>query len=428
MVWALGQIIAQGRPDADWEAQSEANTLCKIIWDALAVCIFLWKRVRSAWLVWQERELLISRHIYLSYKKLKKSFAIFSEFKTFRYIWLCRPSCSLGIYKKFLVTLLFQSLVLRVKKRDWEPSSFDMGDTLRNNAFSPFSSRVEIVKTAPQEKKMAYAIIKRCGRVLWFILFEIQLGTFVFFQLMGLANSRWLHSDLEHVAIVLFFFLYFIIVSALSEFLLLVGTRTDGFILPQLFFGWKLYIGFVFVPNVMGIFGGIAVYKAEDLQTSGINSLTLTVCATPILLLLLLITADDSFSSRNHRDLVRNLSILMVSDLIDGIEMLDSTLKGNSYGIHKSFLTLGAVMIIVLSSFQMAEYKFVRGELMEQPIYTTTVIRHICVIILNLAFLIVRVKVSRSLLMVFKNCMAIILSVIQIFYLTQHTWNLYDLN
>ena len=76
---------------------------------------FLWKRVRSAWLVWQERELLISRHIYLSYKKLKKSFAIFSEFKTFRYIWLCRPSCSLGIYKKFLVTLLFQSLVLRVK-------------------------------------------------------------------------------------------------------------------------------------------------------------------------------------------------------------------------------------------------------------------------------------------------------------------------
>ena len=271
------------------------------------------------------------------------------------------------------------------------------------------------------KKKMAYAIIKRCGRVLWFILFVIQLGTFVFFQLMGLVNSGWLHSDLEHVAIILFFFLYFIIVSVLSEILLLVATRSDGFILPQLFFGWKLYIGFVFVPNVMGIFGGIAVYKAEDLQTSGINSLTLTVCATPILLLLLLITADDSFSSRNHRDLVRNLSILMVTDLIDGIEMLDSTLKGNSYGIHKSFLTLGAVMIIVLLSLQMAEYKFVRGELMDQPIYTTTVIRHIFVIILNLAFLIVRVKVSRSILIIFKNCMAIILSVIQISYLTQHT-------
>ena len=41
------------------------------------------------------------------------------------------------------------------------------------------------------------------------------------------------------------------------------------------------------------------------------NGLMLTVCATPILLLLLLITADDSFSSKNHRDLVRNLSILI---------------------------------------------------------------------------------------------------------------------
>ena len=277
------------------------------------------------------------------------------------------------------------------------------------------------VRVRRLKKKMAYAIIKWCGRVLWFILFVIQFGAFVFFQFIGLVNSGWLHSGLQLVAIILVLFLYFLIVSTLSGILVVEATRNDGYILPQIFFGWKLYIGFVFVPNVMGIFGGIAVYKAEDLQTSGINSLTLTVCATPILLLLLLITADDSFGSRNQRDLVRNLSILMVSDLIDGIETLDSTLKGNSYGIHKSFLTLGAVMIIVLSSFQMAEYKFVRGELMEQPIYTTTVTRHICVIILNLAFLIVRVKVSRSILIIFKNCMAIILSVIQISYLTQHT-------
>ena len=264
---------------------------------------------------------------------------------------------------------------------------------------------------------MAYAIIKWCGRVLSFTLFEIQFGAFVFFQIVGLVNSGWLHSLLPLVAIILVLFLYFFIVSIL----LVEATRYDGYILPHFFFGWMLYIGFVFVPYVMGIFGGIAVYYPEEIQTSGINILTLTVCATPILLLLLLITADDSFSSRNHRDLVRNLSILMVPDLIDGIEMLDSTLKGNSYGIHKSFLTLGAVMIIVLSSLQMAEYKFVRGELMEQPIYTTNVTRHICVIILNLVFLIVRVKVSRPILIIFKNCMAIILSVIQISYLTQHT-------
>ena len=243
----------------------------------------------------------------------------------------------------------------------------------------------------------------------------------MFFQSIGHANSGWFDSPWKFVSMMSFYSIHFWIVFAFSAVFLLEATRNDRYILSRLFFGWKLYIGFVFVPYVMGIFGGIAAYYPEEIQTSGINILTFTVCATPILLLLLLITADDSFSSRSHKDLVRNLSILMVSDLIDGIEMLDSTLKGNSYGIHKSFLILGAVMIIVLSSFQMAEYKFVRGEPMEQPIFSTTVTRHIFVIILNLVFLIVRVKVSRPILIIFKNCMAIILSVIQISYLTQHT-------
>ena len=241
----------------------------------------------------------------------------------------------------------------------------------------------------------------------------------MFFQSTGHANSGWFDSPWKFISLMSFFSIYFWIVLAFSAVFLLEATRNDRYIISRLFFGWKLYIGCVFVPNVLGIFGGIAVYYPEEIQTSGINILTLTVCATPILLLLLLITADDSFSSRSHKDLVRNLSILMVSDLIDGIEMLDSTLKGNSYGIHKSFLTLGAVMIIVLSSFQMAEYKFVRGELiMEQPIYTAIAIRHIFVIILNLVFLIVRVKVSRPILIIFKNCIIITLSVIQICSLT----------
>ena len=271
---------------------------------------------------------------------------------------------------------------------------------------------------------MAHAVVKSCGRVILLILFVVQLGAFVFFQIIGHANSGWLHSPWQFISLLLFSFMYFLIVFTLSVVFLLEAIRNDEYILSRLFFGWKLYIGCVFVPNVMGIFGGVAFYFEEDVHPSGrINRLTLTVCVTPILLVLLLITADDSFSSRNHRDLVRNLSILMVPDLIDGIEMLDSTLEGNSYGIHKSFLTLGAVMIIVLSSFQMAEYKFDRGELMQQPIYTTTVARNFFVIILNSVFLIVRVKVSRSIPIIFKlkNCMAIILSVMQISYLTQRT-------
>ena len=259
---------------------------------------------------------------------------------------------------------------------------------------------------------MAYAVYtKLCGRVLLFSLLPFQLGVFASYQMMGNVNSLW-----QFIALVL----YFGIVLSCIMIFLMEAIFKDIYILSRLFFWWKLYVGCVFVPNVISIFG-IAISFEEDKLPYSVNGLTLTVCATPILLLLLLITADDSFSSKTHRDLVPNLSILMVSDLIDGIEMLDSTLKGNSYGIHKSFLILGAVMIIVLSSFQMAEYKFVGGELMEQPIYRTTVIRHIFVIILNLVFLIVRVKVSRPILIIFKNCMAIILSVIQICYLTLHT-------
>lgn len=258
---------------------------------------------------------------------------------------------------------------------------------------------------------MAYAVIKSCGRVLLFTLFAIQLGAFAFYQSRGNVKSLW-----EVIVVVM----YLGTLCCCSMICLMVAIQNDIYILSWLFLWWKLYVGCVFVPNVIGIFR-IAFSFEEDKLPYSVNGLTLTVCATPILLLLLLITADDSFSSKTHRDLVRNLSILMVSDLIDGIEMLDSTLKGNSYGIHKSFLILGAVMIIVLSSFQMAEYKFVGRELMEQPMYTTTVIRNIFVIILNLVFLIVRVKVSRPILIIFKNCMAIILSVIQICYLTLHT-------
>ena len=267
---------------------------------------------------------------------------------------------------------------------------------------------------------MAYAAVKYCGRVLLLILLVIQHGAFFHFQITGLLHSLWLWQDIARIIARVLSLLHSFIVPSLSVIFLLDATMNKRYILSRLFFGWRLYIGVVFVPNVIALFG-IAFYFDDDKRPSGMNGLTLTVCATPILLLLLLITADDSYSSKTHRDLVRNLSILMVSDLIDGIEMLDSILNGNSYGIHKSFLTLGAIMIIVLSSFQMAEHKFVRGKPMEQPIYTKTVIRHIFLIILNLVFLIVRVKVSRPILIIFKNCLAIILSVIQISYLTLHT-------
>ena len=153
---------------------------------------------------------------------------------------------------------------------------------------------------------MAYAAVKHCGRVLLWILLGIQQAAFAYFQITGLLHSLLLW---EVIACVLCF-LYSIIVQFFSVSFLLDATLNDRYILSRLFFGWRLYIGVVFVPNVICLFG-IAFYFDDDKLPSGMNGLTLTVCATPILLLLLLITADDSFSSKNHRDLVRNLSILI---------------------------------------------------------------------------------------------------------------------
>ena len=158
---------------------------------------------------------------------------------------------------------------------------------------------------------MAYAAIKYCGRVLLLILLVIQLGALLYSQITGHANSGWLHLPWQLIiAHVLFSITYSSIVSFFSVIFLVEAILNDRYILSRLFFGWKLYIGVVFVPYVIDVFG-ITLYFDEHKIPSGMNGLMLTVCATPILLLLLLITADDSFSSKNHRDLVRNLSILI---------------------------------------------------------------------------------------------------------------------
>ena len=167
---------------------------------------------------------------------------------------------------------------------------------------------------------MAYAAVKYCGRVLLVILLLIQSGAFSYFQITGLLHSLrlWQDFNIALVIVRLLSLLYSFIALSFSVIFLLDATLNDRYILSRLFFGWRLYIGVVFVPNVIGLFG-TAFYFDDDKLPSGTNGLTLTVCATPILLLLLLITTDDSFSSKNHSDLVRNLSILM--DLISSMAL-----------------------------------------------------------------------------------------------------------
>ena len=149
------------------------------------------------------------------------------------------------------------------------------------------------------------------------------------------------------------------------------------------------------------------------------------LCITPILLILLLTTADDSFSSKSHKELVRNLSVLMVADLFDAIEMLNNAFESSfkAFDVSVIFLVILAITTVKVSSSQMAEYEFIKsleGESKEQIRYKPDVSRKIEELFINVVVLTIRLKAfiehgkNRSTVIIFKNFIAIIFSLMHI--------------
>ena len=148
---------------------------------------------------------------------------------------------------------------------------------------------------------------------------------------------------------------------------------------------------------------------------------------TPVLLLLILHTADDSDQTDEHRELVSKLSHQMAIDLFDAVEMIDIVLEENEHdlGIPNGF---GAFMIVlacfclVLSTWQLAENKLAGGETKIR--FRTAFFRNIVEIFLvNLPFLIVRGVVffkygKDESIFIAKNGIGIILSALEI----RHIW------
>ena len=207
-------------------------------------------------------------------------------------------------------------------------------------------------------------------------------------------------------------------------------------LLSYFFRGWQFYILIVLVPSISFAFGFQSDLEGKvlDMSCQSVDILKVcTLCTTPILLLLLLTTADDSFSSKSHKELVRNLSVLMVADLFDAIEMLNNAFECSlrAFDISKIFLYIGAVITLYVSSLQMDEYDFiegVEGESNEQIRHKPNVFRKIVELATNLVVLTIRLEVlivhgKRSAtvgtVVIFKNFIAIILSVMHICSLTQ---------
>lgn len=224
-------------------------------------------------------------------------------------------------------------------------------------------------------------------------------------------------------------------------FEVLFGYRPGRRRLSYFFRGWQFYIHIVLVPSIIFAFGVQASLEGKVLFCQSADKLKVcTLCTTPFLLLLLLTTADDSFSSNSHKELVRNLSVLMVSDLFDAIEMLNHAFECSlgAFDVSTIFLVIGAIITLIVSSLQMAEYEFiegVEGESNEQIRYKPKVFRKIVELATNLVALTIRLEVlighgkSRATvgtIVIFKNFTAIILAVMHISSLTPPTQTLKD--
>ena len=192
--------------------------------------------------------------------------------------------------------------------------------------------------------------------------------------------------------------------------------------LRWLFYVWGLYIC-ALIPNINIIFFDVGADSIEKDKLLGPNALKIVLCITPLLLLLLLHSADDSDRNDEYRELVSKLSFQMAIDLFDVVEMIDIVLEEieQDYGIPKDF---GKLMIIlacyslVFSLWQLAENKLSGGEakIRFRPAIARNIIQ---IIFVNLPFLIIRAVVffkygKDESIFIAKNGIGIILSLLQI--------------
>ena len=254
------------------------------------------------------------------------------------------------------------------------------------------------------------AFCKLGARVIFFALILIQCFFLAGDPATYKNNSHW-------------YFLATSFAPAVIVWLCLVASKAK---LCRLFFVWDFYIICALIPNIAIVF--LVVGDSLDKnKLLGPNALKMVLCITPLLLLLLFHTADDSDETDEHRELVSKLSYQMAIDLFDAVDMIDIVLEEteHDFGIPKEF---GAVMIVLaclslaLSTWQLAENKLARGETKIR--FRTAFFRNIVeILVVNLPFLIIRAVVffeygKDESIFIAKNAIAIILSLLEI----RHIW------
>ena len=265
---------------------------------------------------------------------------------------------------------------------------------------------------------MALSLIRLCGCMLFLVLLEIQY-LYLCWTYLTVIHKQYAWT----IAVLLGLAMVVIGVCCTYELILRDSQRRHlSNRLPE----WQDYTRFVLGPSFITAFGLQAGLVGKEPTCCCLpDCINVPLCITPILLILLLTTADDSFSSKSHKELVRNLSVLMVADLFDAIEMLNNAFESSfkAFDVSFIFLVIGAITTVNVSSSQMAEYEFIEsleGESEEQIRYKPDVSRKIAELVINVVVLAIRLKAliehgkNRSTVIIFKNFIAIILSVMHI--------------
>ena len=240
------------------------------------------------------------------------------------------------------------------------------------------------------------------GRLLFFALIVTQGFILAAYPAEYKANSCWYAVSFSY---------------APSTILWLCLVLLKRAMLRRSVYIWGLYVVVGLVPSISIVFGFVGD-NLDNERFIGPVLLKTTLCITPLLLFLLLNTANDS---KDNTEVVSKLCFQMAVDLFDSVDMLDIVLeeKEHNYGISKEF---GKVMIVVacfsllLSPWQMAENNLKEGKQKKR----TALIRNIVEMVgVNLVFLIVRLVIvikykKDESIFIAKNVIAIILSIIQI--------------
>ena len=210
-------------------------------------------------------------------------------------------------------------------------------------------------------------------------LYLVWIGRLIFFGLVSIQTYSLASYPAEYKHDSGFYGLITLYLPALALWLYIMCNDKH---LPWLFAVWTCYIvGFViFIAIIFG--GNTPIEDKLDKETFfGPNILKMTLCLTPLILLLLLSTGTDSMA---YREQIWKLSLRMALDLFDGVEMLEVIIEENelSHEVPKSFekAILAFVCIsFLLSPLQLVEIKSRRYNSDKCTTALRTTVQVICV-------------------------------------------------